>query len=626
MIFGLLFLATNFQQGWAAKNKDEMVCGCSECNRKALKTMAGDHSCGERIQYWMEELDFSEDEACRRIAVTDFPDECGSCACGQQKLVRQSDFFCECKSCTLDVWSTMTDDYSCGARISYAHDVLGMSGEQSCQLVGAQFQDECGGCDPTMCGILAAEEEPTDDFTINGLRCGCAECNDDAWNTDAGGPTCGERISWLVRNEKSLYPSVNDACMQVADREFSQCSACNPAKCNGGSNDMYESSGKLPTQGTTADDGYSEMTLSARTPLYCFPDFEKRTRWRNVWGKYTVEVKESDALCGPSDNKFGTNTVSLADNNQIKLQFKKVGNDWEGSEVRVRLPEDQMPFVYGKYSYSIKSVQVIDAKNDAVIDDKLPPSLILGLFTWDATEDYAGHENFNHEVDIEISRWNIPGNEDLQFLVQPPGDPQMARFYSGGGTSYKQGSRTLAFDWRPAEIEWFGDRGESHVYSSRTALAAGAPDHTQCLPADMEIRMNLWHLFGTSTPSGMEDGHVVEVVIDDFTFTPSGLTEVEEGGVCTKDCQCGRSSSCTGNVCRSSGRKLVEDHTELVNGTGSITTYRPFIRSNSRDGESGYVKHGIFVIAGASLFVVAISLHALFSRRPDRKDIAQSLV
>ena len=198
----------------------------------------------------------------------------------------------------------------------------------------------------------------------------------------------------------------------------------------------------------------------------------------------------------------------------------------------------------------------------------------------------------------------------------------MARFFSGGGTSYKQGGRTFEFDWRPAEIEWFGDRGESHVYSARSALAAGAPDHTQCLPADMEVRMNLWHLFGSSRPTGMEDHHIVEVVIDNFAFVPSGLTAVPERGVCTKDCQCGSSSSCTGNVCQSSGRKLEEEEDlGMVNGTESI--YRPFMRSSTPNEQSEFAS-----IGAVALILVAAAMHVYLSKRayPRHEGISQSLI
>ena len=601
-------LASIFQQGWAKDSGN--TCGCGGCNEKTLERMAGDHTCGERIHHLMNALSFEEDDACHRVAVVEFPDECGKCACGLTKQVDTPGYYCGSTLCTPEVWGTMTEEYSCGARITYARDFMEMSEADACELVAeSQFPQQCGKCNPKKYGDLSKQGEEPVDVTIKGLRCGCMECDENVWNTDADTFTCGERISWLVRNKKDLYPSVKEACMQVAGREFGQCSGCNPVKC-GSNTDESEDISPMPIG--LAGTGYTETTLTARTPLYCFLDFKERTRWRNVWGKYTVEVKESDQVCGPSNNKFTTNTVSLLDKNQLKLQFKKVGNTWEASEVRVRLPEAQMPFLYGKFSFSVKSVEVIDIVTGDAIDNKLPPTLILGLFTWDDTEDYATHENFNHEVDIEISRWGKNHEEDLQFLVrlnlslnsptrvfsraivasrflffnppqvQPPGDEQMARFYSGGGTSYKQGRRSFSFDWRPAEIEWFGDRGESHLYSASTALAAGVADHTQCLPADMAVRMNLWHLYGSSKPAGMANNHVVEVVIDNFAFAPNGLTVVPEGGVCTKDCQCGSSSRCASNMCRGTSRKL--EGTESLDVTDDAEeTYRTFVREGSRD-------------------------------------------
>ena len=79
------------------------------------------------------------------------------------------------------------------------------------------------------------------------------------------------------------------------------------------------------------------------------------------------------------------------------------------------LPGGQ-PFTYGTYAFSVKSVTVYNAEG-AVLDNKLPPELVLGLFTWDDEEAYLTNENFHHEVDIEISRWNDPLNDDVQFLV-----------------------------------------------------------------------------------------------------------------------------------------------------------------------------------------------------------------
>jgi hypothetical protein len=96
-------------------------------------------------------------------------------------------------------------------------------------------------------------------------------------------------------------------------------------------------------------------------------------------------------------------------------------------------------------------------------------------------------------VDIEIARWNSEHLADIQFLVQPPGDPHKYRFYSGAGTTYDQAPHIYKFDWRPAEIEWTSDAGGGHsfIYNTQMALDARKPDYTQCMPADVEVRLNV---------------------------------------------------------------------------------------------------------------------------------------
>lgn len=179
-------------------------------------------------------------------------------------------------------------------------------------------------------------------------------------------------------------------------------------------------------------------------------------------------------------------------------------------------------------------------------------------------QSYAVHENYNHEVDIEISRWNCADNSDLQYLVQPPGYPQMHRLFSGdpdatdAESKYQQGGQVYKFDWNPGRIDWLSTAGEENVnngFSLKTAEAVfrNVDDYVQCLPdrgGNMEVRINLWNMLGALTPAGLSSTDIVKVVIDNFTFTPSGQTHVAVGGICTKHCQCELgAASCVSNVC-----------------------------------------------------------------------------
>ncbi|CAB9518423.1 Glycosyl hydrolases family 16 [Seminavis robusta] len=470
---------------------------------------------------------------------------------------------CGCDSCYDKGFSgyieTRTGRISCAQRIMQLIANENTPEEEACrQVAKVDHSDECGSvCDIDMCdgrGTMHAKEK---DPPPPKAFCGCKGCNQDVWLAMAGEFSCGARVTWLTgRGQTSA-----EACRTVAGDEFSDiCGACNPDTC-----EQSAQGHELPEDAGSQSLEFQEPTeledipLTPDYSLYCFPPYNDRVRYENVWGKYTLEVKESEHPCGPSDNMFSTRTVHL-DDDELTLQFRKVGDRWEGSEVRVLLPWEEMPFVYGDYSFSVKNVKVIDTATGNVVDTVLPLTMILGLFTWDATESYAIHENYNHEVDIEISRWNIEGLADVQYLVQPPGDPHKYRFFSGEGDTYQQAPNTYKFDWRPAEIEWTssaGGGGHQFTYDAQMALDASAPFYVQCMPADVEVRLNLWNLFGNSAPTGMQDTHQVEVVIDNFEFTPSGLTGLAEGGTCTRDCHCEATAVCRSNKCFSPDPSMV---------------------------------------------------------------------
>jgi len=285
--------------------------------------------------------------------------------------------------------------------------------------------------------------------------------------------------------------------------------------------------------------------------LYCFPSYRNRKRYTKMWSNYTVEVKASsgDALCGPGDNRFSTEAVSVAWNT-LTMRYMKVGDNWEASEVRVLLPQDKN-FTYGTYRFSVKSVSVVNTTDSTVVSSTLPDNLVLGLFTWNDEDQYAIHENWNHEVDIEISRWSKPNDADVQFLVQPVDAPSRYRFYSGVPTSLDPGGHTYEFKWNPGKIVWSTTAGGglNHTYETKTSIVNGVEDYIQCLPIkQLEVRINLWNSQGAVAPSGFLDAALqVQVQIDNFSFTPSGLTFVPSGGYCSKDCMCEqrcRNTSC----------------------------------------------------------------------------------
>ena len=407
------------------------------------------------------------------------------------------------------------------------------------------------------------EEESSSSVAEPG-GCGCEKCTTDVWNIQAGEFTCGDRISFLYNDMREQYPTQQQACRRIAFEYPCQCGSCDPGRCG------------LPTPEFSLPDNWKPLTgfVPAPTPvpvytdpslnqgdqtLYCYPAPEQRATY-TLWGGMVLQIKEdASTLCGPGNNSFGRDTVlidTVADT--LTLQYK----NGMASEVRVLLPEEQRPYTYGTYSFSVQSVSVKNSAGE-VKSGVLPKELVLGMFTWDDTENYATHENYNHEVDIEISRWDCETNSDLQFLVQPPGFPQMHRLFTGDPdgdetTKYQQGGQVYSFAWEPAEITWETTAGNSvnnnFVLKTEEAVYRDVEDYVQCLEdvgGNMEVRLNLWNMLGNATPLGLDSTDVVEVVFDNFSFTPSsGVGHLEEGGICSKNCQCEANvSQCIDNIC-----------------------------------------------------------------------------
>jgi hypothetical protein len=154
-------------------------------------------------------------------------------------------------------------------------------------------------------------------------------------------------------------------------------------------------------------------------------------------------------------------------------------------------------------------------------------------------------------------------NSDLQYLVQPPGFPQMHRLFTGDAEAtdaqgkYKQGGQVYSFLWNPGQIDWSstaGDAGNNQFsLKSEEAVYRNVPDYIQCMPdrgGNTEVRINLWNFLGAVPPAGLSSAARVEVVIDNFTFEPSSEAYVPDGGICTKHCHCQVGvSQCVHNIC-----------------------------------------------------------------------------
>lgn len=290
--------------------------------------------------------------------------------------------------------------------------------------------------------------------------------------------------------------------------------------------------------------------------LLCFPAYANRQKYSNAWGAYGIEVKESTSPCSPASNYFSKDNVSYDSvTEELRLEYKLIDGAWRGSEVRM-LNGQTTSFDYGVYTCHIKSVSVYEGST--LVSSKLPPDMVFAFFTYDTTDS----DHYHREVDFELSQWNKVAGEDGQFVVQPgnrSGGP--FKFYTGTtpGT-YDQEGKSYSIDWSPGKLVWSTDAGGSHTHTFTSAFADSkcVEDLVQCLPSSLEVRFNLWNVGGGdlmpdfAQPSNVFTSHRIEVVIDSFNYTPSGLEYLADGEICSKHCQCGPSSICDNSTCTSS--------------------------------------------------------------------------
>jgi len=198
---------------------------------------------------------------------------------------------------------------------------------------------------------------------------------------------------------------------------------------------------------------------------------------------YEWQIKSSEGGVGPGPNVFGDEGVSVDSHGRLHLGVAYHGGHWISSEL-----VSERAFGYGTYSFTVHETADMDA------------NAVLGLFTWDD----AAPDVRNRELDIEISRWGDPNEQNGQFAVNP---------YSRTGNlerfSVPRGRVDFSLRWTPGRLECRASAGgkliRKHVFTE------GIPE-----PGRAKVRMNLWLYRGFPPLSGRS----MDIVIERFRFTP----------------------------------------------------------------------------------------------------------
>jgi beta-glucanase (GH16 family) len=125
---------------------ETLDCGVpGTCTADVLAADADGFPCGDRINFLIQENGQSEFDACTRVAVDEFAEQCGGCAPPAMAL--------NCGvpgTCTADVLAADADGFPCGDRINFLIQENGQSEFDACTTVAVdEFAEQCGGCNPS---------------------------------------------------------------------------------------------------------------------------------------------------------------------------------------------------------------------------------------------------------------------------------------------------------------------------------------------------------------------------------------------------------------------------------------------------------------------------------------------
>jgi hypothetical protein len=193
---------------------------------------------------------------------------------------------------------------------------------------------------------------------------------------------------------------------------------------------------------------------------------------------------------GGSMNSFDPANAWTDENGALHLRVSKKQDGWDCAEVQLT-----HSLGYGTYLFVVRDIS------------HLEPSAVLSLFTWDGM---VGTNENRQELDIEISRWGVPNNENAQYVVQPYYIPtNIVRFNMPAGVL------THAFRWEPGQVIFSTYAGaqvnggthpvNQHVFTAHVPVAGGEM-----------ARINLYVFGSGKVPLQREN----EIVIEKFNYYP----------------------------------------------------------------------------------------------------------
>lgn len=200
---------------------------------------------------------------------------------------------------------------------------------------------------------------------------------------------------------------------------------------------------------------------------------------------YQWAVRQSAAEGGTSGNFFDPENAWTDKRGFLHMRISARGKQWANSEIRL-----SRSLGYGSYRFVAEDIS------------HLEPAAVFTIFTWD--------DQTAKEMDIQVSRWGQPEDQNAQFVVEPWDVPaNSVRFMAPPGVL------TYTFRWQPGRVEFQALRGSS----SKSGMAAVA-DHTftSGVPPAGGERLGIGFYVYDHSPNPMR--HQAEVVLESFEFLP----------------------------------------------------------------------------------------------------------
>jgi hypothetical protein len=201
---------------------------------------------------------------------------------------------------------------------------------------------------------------------------------------------------------------------------------------------------------------------------------------------YQWEIRETTRDNGEVRTFYDPQNVWTDESGFLHLRIVKAGARWAVAQIQLT-----RSLGYGSYRFVVRDVS------------HLEPATVFALYTWD---------NFGppREMDIEISRWGEPADQNAQFVIQPyvvPGNT--VRFNAPAGPL------TYRLDWQPGQAAFKTVRGSSS--NAEEDVVAGHV-FTSGIPSigNERIHLNLYVFENQRNP--MQKG--AEVIIEKFEFLP----------------------------------------------------------------------------------------------------------